>query len=57
MAKTKTRAPEKTAPNSDLSTETAPTFRERLELLLFIGVEVLCLLLFLDFLFFGFYVK
>jgi len=33
------------------------TFRERLELALLLVVEVLCLLLFVDFLFFGFYVK
>jgi len=35
----------------------APTIRERLELVLFVVVEVLCLLLFIDFLFVGFYVK
>ena len=35
----------------------APTFRERLELYLFLAVEILCLLLFIDFLFVGFYVK
>ena len=34
-----------------------PTFRERLELILFLVVEVLCLLLFIDFLFVGYYVK
>ena len=34
-----------------------PTFREKLELTLFLIVEVLCLLLFLDFLFFKIYVK
>ena len=34
-----------------------PTFRERLKLTLFLIVEVLCLLLFLDFLFFKIYVK
>ena len=35
----------------------SPTFRERLELILFLVVEILCLLLFIDFLFIGFYVK
>ena len=35
----------------------APTLRERLELILFLVVEVLCLLLFIDFLFIGYYVK
>ena len=34
-----------------------PTFRERLELILFLVVEILCLLLFIDFLFVGYYVK
>ena len=38
------------------STE-APTVRERVELILFLVVEVLCLLLFIDFLFIGYYVK
>ena len=57
MARAKSRAPQKKAPNLDEATDAAPTFRERLELILFIAVEVLCLLLFLDFLFFGFYVK
>lgn len=35
----------------------APGFRERLELILFLAVEILCLLLFIDFLFIGYYVK
>ena len=35
----------------------APTIRERLELVLFLAVEILCLLLFIDFLFIGYYVK
>ena len=35
----------------------APVLRERLELILFLVVEVLCLLLFIDFLFVGYYVK
>jgi hypothetical protein len=34
-----------------------PTFRERLELILFLLVEILCLLLFVDFLFLKIYVK
>ncbi|HCR17716.1 MAG TPA: hypothetical protein DIU35_09545 [Candidatus Latescibacteria bacterium] len=34
-----------------------PTFRERLELILFLVVEILCLLLFIDFLFLKIYVK
>ena len=38
------------------TTET-PSLRERVEVVLFIVVEVLCLLLFIDFLFLGFYVK
>jgi hypothetical protein len=51
----------KTRP-SDRSAETpdsndAPSLRERVELGLFIAVEVLCLLLFIDFLFIGFYVN
>jgi len=52
MAKAKTRA-------VDLAPEVGegPTLRDRLELILFIVVEVLCLLLFVDFLFIGFYVK
>ena len=33
------------------------TFRQRLELVLLLVVEVLCLLLFVDFLFLGIYVK
>lgn len=52
MAKAKTRP-------VDLASEAGdgPTLRERIELILFIAVEVLCLLLFVDFLFIGFYVK
>jgi len=34
-----------------------PTFRERFELILFLLVEILCLLLFIDFLFLEIYVK
>ena len=33
------------------------SFRERLELILFLAVEVICILLFVDFLFIGYYVK
>ena len=32
-------------------------FREKLEVYLFLAVEILCLLLFVDFLFLGIYVK
>lgn len=49
MAKTK-------IPVGNAQTNASPV-RERVEMALFIAVEVLCLLLFLDFLFFGFYVK
>ena len=35
----------------------APSLRERVELVLFLVVEVLCILLFVDFLFVGYYVK
>jgi hypothetical protein len=48
----------KTRPADQISeTDDAPTLRERIELILFIAVEVLCLLLFIDFLFIGFYIK
>ena len=33
------------------------SLREKLEIYLFLAVEVLCLLLFIDFLFIGYYVK
>lgn len=52
MAKSKTRSTDQMSETDD-----APTLRERVELILFIAVEVLCLLLFIDFLFIGFYVK
>lgn len=39
------------------SEDVAPTLRDRLELVLFLAVEIICILLFADFLFFGFYVK
>lgn len=54
MAKSKSQADNK--PSQNETVEPRP-FRERLEIMLFIAVEVLCLLLFIDFLFFGFYVK
>ena len=47
--------------NEDLARQEGPSeepgLRQRLELILFLVVEVLCLLLFIDFLFIGFYVK
>ena len=56
MGKTK-QAPEagQAGPAAPASEE--PTLRERIELILFLVLEVLCLLLFVDFLFFGIYVK
>ena len=42
--------------NEDVELE-RPGFRERLELIILLVVEVLCLLLFIDFLFVGYYVK
>ena len=52
---------ESSNPQSDadasVAEESAPTFRDRLELVLFLAVEIICILLFADFLFFGFYVK
>lgn len=49
----------KVEPAADAQAEVSqePTLRERLELILFLVVEVLCLLLFIDFLFVGLYVK
>ena len=49
----------RTGRKSEMAAEQAqpPTFRERLELILFLVVEILCLLLFIDFLFIGYYVK
>ncbi len=52
----KSKSPSQTLPSQNVETETA-TLRERFEVILFIVVEVLCLLLFIDFLFFGFYIK
>lgn len=53
MAKSRPSDKSADAPDSN----DAPSLRERVELGLFIAVEVLCLLLFIDFLFIGFYVK
>ena len=39
------------------SAEDAPGLREKIEINLFLAVEILCLLLFVDFLFIGYYVK
>ncbi|MFT5366004.1 MAG: hypothetical protein ACI8V2_000946 [Candidatus Latescibacterota bacterium] len=52
MAKAKIRSVDQTPEIGD-----TPTLRERIEMILFVVVEVLCLLLFIDFLFLGFYVK
>ena len=45
------------APAPDQSPEEEPTLRDKLEVYLFLAVEILCLLLFIDFLFIGYYVK
>ena len=52
MAKANTKS-------ADIASEpgVATSLRERIELILFVSVEVLCLLLFIDFLFIGYYVK
>ena len=55
MAKTKQK--KQAAPETEPEMEAAPGLRERVELVLFVTVEVVCLLLFVDFLFFGIYVK
>ncbi len=60
MAKSKTSSPQvdgTPGPAQRGDGEGRPTLRERRELILFLVVEVLCLLLFIDFLFIGFYVK
>jgi hypothetical protein len=41
----------------DEAPEEEPGIREKLEIYLFLAVEILCLLLFVDFLFIGYYVK
>jgi hypothetical protein len=55
MAKTKQKI--QAAPEAEVEPDAPPGLRERIELVLFVAVEVVCLLLFVDFLFFGFYVK
>jgi hypothetical protein len=45
------------APGSPAEEASEPTFRDRLELVLFLAVEIICILLFVDFLFIGYYVK
>jgi hypothetical protein len=45
------------APDPQPEAEATSGWRERAELVLFLAVEVVCLLLFVDFLFFGIYVK
>ncbi len=60
MAKSKQATPglkEASEPAEKGTEGQTPTFRERLELILFLVVEILCLLLFIDFLFVGYYVK
>jgi hypothetical protein len=44
------------SPEEMVNTE-EPGLREKLEIYLFLAVEILCLLLFVDFLFIGYYVK
>jgi len=39
------------------TSEEEPGLREKVEIYLFLVVEILCLLLFVDFLFIGYYVK
>lgn len=58
MAKSKARDSARHAPPEASGPEAiAPSLRERVELVLFLVVEVLCILLFVDFLFIGYYVK
>ncbi len=45
------------ASDSPAEEASEPTFRDRLELVLFLAVEIICILLFVDFLFIGYYVK
>jgi hypothetical protein len=42
---------------TDADEAAEPTFRDRLELVLFLAVEIICIVLFADFLFFGYYIK
>ncbi|MDP6779823.1 MAG: hypothetical protein QGI83_23905 [Candidatus Latescibacteria bacterium] len=58
MAKSKARDSARHPQTQESESEpAAPTLRERVELILFLVVEVLCILLFVDFLFIGYYVK
>ncbi len=58
MAKSKARDSARSSQPEESGSElAAPSLRERVELILFLVVEVLCLLLFVDFLFIGYYVK
>ena len=43
--------------NEGQEAEEAPTLRDRIEVYLFLAVEIVCILLFVDFLFIGWYVK
>jgi hypothetical protein len=51
------RDEKKTASPAEIVNEDEPGLREKLEIYLFLAVEILCLLLFVDFLFIGYYVK
>ena len=55
--KTEDAQNEDSAEQDQESSPEEPGLRQQLELVLFLVVEVLCLLLFIDFLFIGFYVK
>ncbi len=60
MAKRTRRDRSRRSTEEDAITEGAAEvggWRDRLELVLFLAVEILCLLLFIDFLFIGYYVK
>ena len=58
MARSKARDSARSSEPEGVALEPdAPSLRERVELVLFLVVEVLCLLLFVDFLFIGYYVK
>lgn len=51
------KAKKQSASSKPESEDVVPSLRDRAEFILFIAVEVLCLLLFVDFLFLGIYVK
>ena len=53
----KSKAPARRKEGGQDESAQPPTFRERLELILFLLVEIMCLLLFIDFLFLKIYVK